>query len=66
VPVYLLQGRHDYDTPWTLIPPYFEQLKAPDKALYFFENSAHFPFYEEPQLFTKRMFALQDRIDPRS
>jgi pimeloyl-ACP methyl ester carboxylesterase len=65
VPVYLLQGHHDYDTPWTLIPPYFEQLKAPDKALYFFENSAHFPFYEEPQLFTERMFALLDRIRKR-
>jgi|GEM_PF-205415 len=51
VPVYFLSGRHDYETPSKLIEEYFKILSAPHKELVWFENSAHFPFYEEPLKF---------------
>ena len=53
VPVYFLQGRHDNDTPSKLVEEYFNILSAPKKELIWFENSAHFPFYEEPDEFSK-------------
>ena len=53
VPIYFLQGRHDNDTPSQLIEEYFNILSAPKKELIWFENSAHFPFYEEPDVFSK-------------
>jgi pimeloyl-ACP methyl ester carboxylesterase len=55
IPVYFFIGRHDYTTPFELVKLFYEQLKAPRKMLVWFENSAHFPFYEEPQLFTQKM-----------
>jgi pimeloyl-ACP methyl ester carboxylesterase len=51
VPVYFLVGRNDYTTPHELIKEYYELIKAPQKRIIFFENSAHFPFYEEPEKF---------------
>lgn len=59
VPVYILAGRYDYDTPSTLAEQYFNIIKAPGKELVWFENSAHFPFYEEPQKFNS---VLIDKI----
>jgi pimeloyl-ACP methyl ester carboxylesterase len=53
VPVYFLQGHHDYDTPWPLVAEYAPILAAPRRELIWFENSAHFPFYEEPDLFNE-------------
>ena len=51
VPVYFFSGRHDYDTPFKLVEQYYNILNAPEKALIWFDNSAHFPFYEEPEIF---------------
>ncbi len=59
VPVYFLTGRHDYDTPFVLVNEYYQLLSAPKKELIWFESSAHFPFYEEPELFNQ---ALIDRF----
>lgn len=53
VPVYFFTGRHDYDTPFQLVEQYYEILNAPTKEIIWFENSAHFPFYEEPEKFNK-------------
>lgn len=53
VPVYFFTGRHDYDTPFSLVEQYYDKLSAPTKEIIWFENSAHFPFYEEPQKFNK-------------
>ena len=55
IPVYFFVGRHDYTTPFELIELFYEQLKAPRKQLIWFDNSAHFPFYEEPEQFTQKM-----------
>ena len=43
VPVFFLQGRHDYNTPSTLVEEYYELLDAPYKELIWFENSGHHP-----------------------
>ncbi|SIN80421.1 alpha/beta fold hydrolase [Halodesulfovibrio marinisediminis] len=53
VPMYFFTGRHDYDTPCTLVKQYYNTLSAPIKEIIWFENSSHFPFYEEPQKFNK-------------
>jgi len=65
VPVYFLVGRHDYTTPHALIQEYYEKIEAPDKTIVYFEESAHFPFFEEPDRFcaeVKRLY--QKRIHP--
>ncbi len=58
VPVYFLVGRWDYTTPHQLVTEYFEHLQAPQKELIFFENSAHFPFFEEPDRFCEEVIRL--------
>jgi pimeloyl-ACP methyl ester carboxylesterase len=51
VPVYVLQGRHDYQTAFQVAVEFIENLQAPFKELIPFENSAHMPSYEEPGRF---------------
>jgi pimeloyl-ACP methyl ester carboxylesterase len=51
VPLYFLEGRHDYETPSQLAEQYYEMLKAPSKKLIWFENSAHFINVEEAEKF---------------
>lgn len=46
VPVFILQGRHDYQTPFATARAFFEQLEAPEKHWYTFEEAAHFPHTE--------------------
>lgn len=53
VPVYFLEGRHDYEAPSILAERYFEVLQAPRKALVWFERSAHFVNTEEPEAFNR-------------
>lgn len=58
IPVYFFTGRHDYTTPFSLIETYYEKLGAPHKRLVWFEQSAHFPFFEEPKRFTEEMLKV--------
>jgi pimeloyl-ACP methyl ester carboxylesterase len=51
VPVYFLLGRHDHEAPAALAERYFEALRAPRKALVWFERSAHFVNTEEADAF---------------
>lgn len=53
VPVYFLEGRHDFEAPAVLAERYFDALKAPTKALVWFERSAHFVNTEEPDAFNR-------------
>ncbi|MDE6302772.1 MAG: alpha/beta hydrolase [Clostridia bacterium] len=54
VPVYLLLGRHDYNCVCSLAEQWFNELQAPEKKLIWFENSAHSPQWEEPELWNKQ------------
>jgi pimeloyl-ACP methyl ester carboxylesterase len=51
VPVYILHGTYDNTTPFPLAKEFYEQLKAPQKGFFSFENSAHSPIMEEPEKF---------------
>ena len=49
LPVYFFEGIYDYTCSYTLAKEYFDQLKAPTKGFYTFEQSAHSPLFEEPE-----------------
>ncbi len=63
VPLVFIAGRHDYTTPWVLIEQYYQEISAPTKELIFFENSAHFPFFEEPRKFSRVITESLQGID---
>ncbi len=48
VPIVLLLGRHDTTTPSEIASAWLDRLKAPSKALIWFDHSAHLPMIEEP------------------
>jgi pimeloyl-ACP methyl ester carboxylesterase len=48
IPIYFFHGRYDYTCAYPLAQEYFEQLQAPLKGFYTFEQSAHSPIFEEP------------------
>lgn len=49
IPVYFLEGKFDYTCVTSLARDYFQQMQAPMKGFYEFDNSAHSPLLEEPQ-----------------
>jgi pimeloyl-ACP methyl ester carboxylesterase len=49
VPVYFFHGVHDYTVSYPLAKAYFALLEAPVKGFYTFSQSAHSPFFEEPE-----------------
>ncbi len=60
VPVIFLLGRHDWQTPSVLAEDFFwHELEAPHKRLVFFENSAHTPFLDEPEMFARELAAVR-------
>jgi pimeloyl-ACP methyl ester carboxylesterase len=61
VPVFLLEGRHDWEAPSVLAARWFEKLEAPRKELVWFERSAHFVNTEEPEAFHA---VLIERVRP--
>lgn len=61
VPVYFFLGRHDYTAPSDLAAAYLNELEAPHKQVIWFENSAHFPFLEEPKKFAAEMLRVHDQ-----
>ena len=58
IPVYFFTGRYDYTDPFTLTEQYFSKIDAPEKHIVWFEESAHFPFYEEPAAFARQMHGV--------
>jgi pimeloyl-ACP methyl ester carboxylesterase len=55
VPVFFMEGRHDWEVPSILAARYYEALRAPSKQLTWFENSAHLPNFEERERFNQLM-----------
>ncbi len=54
VPVFFLEGVHDYVAPSTIAQAYFEMLDAPNgKSLIWFNHSGHWPQLEEPATFCR-------------
>jgi pimeloyl-ACP methyl ester carboxylesterase len=53
IPAYFCIGRHDYNTPFELSYKYYQTLKSPHKEYIWFEKSAHYPIFEEPEKFSQ-------------
>lgn len=51
IPVFILQGRYDTITVSGNSENYFRRINAPAKTFFWFERSAHYPFFEEPEKF---------------
>ena len=51
-------GQHDHDTPVNLFEEYYT-LVTSTKAYIRFEESAHFPFYEEPAKFRAELIKVK-------
>lgn len=62
VPVYLCMGRYDYMTPSEVAYSYYEKLITPDKKFIWFEESAHFPHFEEIDKFHTLMVDIKESI----
>lgn len=58
LPVYIFQGKYDYQTPYIVAKEFFDQLKAPEKEFFTFENSAHSPLMEEVERFNSIVTGL--------
>jgi len=62
IPCFFLVGKYDMTTPASLISNYYDIINAPLKKIYWFDNSAHFPFYEEKDLFSKTMKQIKNLV----
>lgn len=62
VPVFLTQGRHDFNTPIPIAQKWFDALKAPRKEWIWFERSAHSPIKEEPEEWGKAVAEIVQSI----
>ncbi|WP_303870353.1 alpha/beta fold hydrolase [Acetobacterium wieringae] len=49
IPVLFFSGAYDYTVNHYLSEVYLEELQAPEKHFYLFEDSAHSPIFEEPE-----------------
>lgn len=58
VPVHFLQGRHDAVTPPALTRSFASGLEAPSVEWVWFDESAHFPFLDQPERFGHTMNVL--------
>jgi pimeloyl-ACP methyl ester carboxylesterase len=64
VPVFLLQGRHDYLAPPATAEQYYQTLEAPKgKQFIWFDKSAHMPQYEEPGKFRQTMLTIKQQCE---
>lgn len=61
VPMFMFQGEHDWQTPTTLVKPWFNKITAPHKEYISFEHSAHDISTEE---FGKYSYELISRVRP--
>lgn len=55
VPIFMLVGRYDRIISSELGAKYLESVNAPHKELIWFENSAHAPQFEEPEVFNAKV-----------
>jgi len=65
VPVALFLGRHDCNTPSTLAAQYLATLRAPLKWLVWFDDAAHFPFWEQPDLFATSLIRFDSLVSSK-
>ncbi len=63
-PIFFFEGKQDPYTRSSLIWEYSQTIKAPHKEFVWFDNSGHFPFFEEKKKFidelVQRVLPLAD------
>jgi proline iminopeptidase len=57
-PIFFFEGRRDPYTRPSLIWEYIQTIKAPQKEFIWFDDSGHFPFFEERRKFADELFQL--------
>lgn len=63
VPVWFFCGRRDYNTPVSLVEAYCGDLEAEKgKALVVFPESAHTPFFAEPDRFAEELVRVKEAV----
>jgi len=62
VPIYILTGRFDFQVPFECSLEYFEKLKAPSKQWFWFEESAHYTLFEEPEKFNDLVKSIIEKV----
>lgn len=62
IPVFLVCGKYDYNTPTDLAKQYFNKIKAPIKQFFIFENSGHLIPFEEPAKFNRLLYYCKKTI----
>ena len=66
LPLYFFTGRYDYTANHDLAKGFFDQIKAPIKGFYTFQNAAHSPVFEEPgrarDILVQDVLALENRL----
>jgi proline iminopeptidase len=55
-PMFFFEGKYDQYCPSSLIWDYSQTIKAPQTEFVWFNNSGHFPFFEEQQKFADELF----------
>ncbi len=59
-PIYFFVGKNDIQTSTKITKEYFEELKAPKKDLFLFENSGHQIQHDEPENFQQTIIKILD------
>lgn len=58
LPVYFIMGQYDYMTSMNSAKTYFDQIDADKKEFITYDQSAHYPHFEEKEKFSKWMVDL--------
>jgi proline iminopeptidase len=58
VPIILMMGRYDLQTPYAKAMEYFNQIQAPRKTFVTFQRAGHFPMFEQPGRFLQCLIEL--------
>lgn len=61
-PIYFFVGKNDIQTSTKIAKEYFEELKAPKKDLFLFENSGHQIHQDEPEKFQNTIIGILDGV----
>jgi len=64
-PVYFIMGKHDLVTPLESARVYFDSIDAPKKSFIVMDQSAHFPFFEEPEAFLHSLVTITGGTEAR-
>ncbi|WP_036720495.1 alpha/beta fold hydrolase [Paenibacillus harenae] len=62
IPCYFVMGKYDYMTSADAAKVYFDSLEAPVKEYVLFDRSAHFPHYEEQELFAEWLLKMWEEL----